>query len=48
MLYVAAQFWFEPPGTLHPFAENASKTGPAELLATFVTDNNCGLLVLPE
>ncbi len=46
--YAAGQAWFEPPGALHLFAENASKTEPAELLATFITDSDCGPLVLPE
>lgn len=46
--HVAGQSWFEPPGALHLFAENTSKTEPAELLATFITDKNCGPLVLPE
>lgn len=40
--------WFEPPGALHLFAENASSTEPAELLAFFVADENCGPLVIPE
>lgn len=46
--YTAGQTWFEPPGTLHVFAENPSATEPAELLATFVADENCGPLVIPE
>jgi quercetin dioxygenase-like cupin family protein len=40
--------WFEPPGTLHLFAENASATEPAQILATFVADDNCGPLSIPE
>lgn len=44
----AGEAWFEPPGTLHSFAENASTTEPASLLATFVADDNCGPLVIPE
>jgi quercetin dioxygenase-like cupin family protein len=40
--------WFEPPGVLHLFAENASDTEPAELLAIFVADDNCGPLVIYE
>jgi quercetin dioxygenase-like cupin family protein len=40
--------WFEPPGALHLFAENASATEPAQILAVFVADDNCGPLVIPE
>lgn len=35
--------WFEPPGTIHTFIENASATEPAELLAIFVADD-CAVL----
>jgi quercetin dioxygenase-like cupin family protein len=35
--------WFEPPGTIHTFIENASPTEPAELLAIFVADD-CAVL----
>jgi quercetin dioxygenase-like cupin family protein len=42
------QSWFEPPGTIHSFAENASMTEPASLLATFITDNDCGPLTIFE
>ncbi|WP_109480519.1 cupin domain-containing protein [Paraburkholderia sp. C35] len=45
--YHSGQTWFEPPGTLHDFVENADPTQPAKLLAVFVTDSNCGPLVLP-
>lgn len=48
MLYSAGETRFEPPGALHVFAENASATEPAELLAIFVADENCGPLVIPE
>jgi quercetin dioxygenase-like cupin family protein len=37
--FTVGQSFFEPPGTIHTFAENASKTEPAELLATFVADD---------
>ena len=37
--FKAGESFFEPPGTIHTFAENASKTEPAELLATFVADD---------
>ncbi|WP_342238680.1 cupin domain-containing protein [Inquilinus sp. OTU3971] len=40
--------WFEPPGALHLFAENTSATEPAQILAVFVADDNCGPLVIPE
>jgi len=46
--YSAGQTWFEPPGTVHLFAENASTTEPAELLATFIADNDCGPLTIPD
>jgi len=45
--YKAGQTWFEPPKALHMFAENPDPVNPAVLLATFVTDENCGPLVLP-
>ena len=38
----------EPPGTLHSFAENASATESAAILATYVADDNCGPLVIFE
>ena len=44
--YSAGQTWFEPPGAVHLFAENASATEPAELLAVFVTDLDCGPLTI--
>lgn len=46
--YAAGQTWFEPPRTLHNFAENPDPTKPAKLLAFFVADNNCGPLTIPE
>jgi len=48
VLYRPGETWFEPPGTVHVFAENPSPTEPAELLAVFVADENCGPLVIPE
>lgn len=45
--YRVGETFFEPPGTLHLFAENPDPTHPAKLLATYVTDENCGPLVLP-
>jgi quercetin dioxygenase-like cupin family protein len=38
--------WFEPPGTVHNMVENASPTEPAELMATFVADSDCGALTI--
>ncbi|TSE00206.1 cupin domain-containing protein [Mesorhizobium intechi] len=46
--YGPGQTWFEPPGTVHLFAENASATKPAELLATFIADDGCGALTIPD
>nr|WP_210201797.1 cupin domain-containing protein [Mesorhizobium loti] len=50
MTYTEGQSWFEPKGAIHLFAENASKTEPASLLAMFVADENCGPLtvLLPD
>jgi quercetin dioxygenase-like cupin family protein len=47
IVYKAGQTWFEAPGALHMFAENPDPSHPAKLLATFITDENCGPLVLP-
>jgi quercetin dioxygenase-like cupin family protein len=38
--------WFEPPGTVHNMVENASPTEPAELMAVFVADSDCGALTI--
>lgn len=46
--YTVGQTWFEPPGAVHLFAENASSTEPAEVLAIFVVDDDCGPLVIPD
>lgn len=46
MTYTEGQSWFEPTGAIHLFAENASKTEPASLLAMFVADENCGPLTV--
>lgn len=45
--YSTGQTWFEAPRALHMFAENTDPVHPAKLLATFVTDSDCGSLVLP-
>jgi len=46
--YTVGQTWFEPSGAIHLFAENASAAEPAELLAVFITDSDCGPLVIPD
>jgi quercetin dioxygenase-like cupin family protein len=45
-IFGVGQSWFEPPGTIHLFAENASATEPAEILAIFVADSDCGPLTI--
>jgi quercetin dioxygenase-like cupin family protein len=45
--YRFGETFFEPPGTLHLFAENPDPVHPAKLVAMFVADENCGPLVLP-
>ena len=37
--YTTGETFFEPPGSIHSFAENASKTEAAEILAVFVADD---------
>ena len=44
--FAAGGTWFEPPGAVHMFAENSSATEPAELLAIFVADSDCGPLTI--
>ena len=46
--YTKGETWFEPPGTLHQFAENPSATEPAALLATFIAEDDCGPLTVYE
>jgi quercetin dioxygenase-like cupin family protein len=46
--FTKGQTWFEPPGTVHIFAENASLTEPASLLAIFVAESDCGPLTIPD
>lgn len=46
--YLGGSTWFEPAGAVHLFAENTSATQTAELLAVFITDGDCGPLVIPE
>lgn len=45
--YRAGETWFEPAGIVHRFAENPTAE-PAQLLALFVTDEDCGPLVVME
>ena len=47
VIYTMGQTWFEAPGAIHAFAENASATEPAELLAIFVAEDDCGPLTIP-
>lgn len=47
-VYAAGSTWLEPAGALHVFAENASRSDTAELLAVFIADHDCGPLVVPE
>jgi quercetin dioxygenase-like cupin family protein len=47
VVYTQGQTWFEAPGAIHSFAENASTTEPAELLAIFVAEDDCGPLTIP-
>lgn len=44
--FTVGQTWFEPPGIVHTFAENPSTTQSASILATFVTDEECGPLTV--
>lgn len=44
--YGVGESFFEPPGAIHLFAENASRTEPAALLAVFVADSDCGPLTV--
>jgi quercetin dioxygenase-like cupin family protein len=46
--YHAGQTFFEPPGALHLFAENPDLKTPAKILATYVTEENCGPLLVFE
>jgi len=46
--YSAGETWYEAKGELHSFAENSSSTEPAQLPTVFVSDENCGPLVIPE
>jgi len=46
--YQKGQTWMEAPYELHAVAGNPDPVKPAQLLAIFVTDSNCGPLVIPE
>ncbi|MDN5753830.1 MAG: cupin domain-containing protein [Nitrosospira sp.] len=41
--YRAGQSWSEPPGTVHSFMENPSRTVPARLLATIIAPTGAQL-----
>lgn len=45
--YRPGETFFEPPRTLHLFAENPDPVKPAKLVAVFVAEENCGPLLLP-
>ena len=45
--FKSGETFFEPPRTLHLFAENPDPVHPAKLVAVFVADENCGPLLLP-
>jgi len=45
MTYTAGQSFFEPDGSTHLFAENASATEPAKILAVFIHRDGARLLV---
>ena len=40
--------WFEPPGTLHTYVANPSTNEPAQIMAIFVADSDCGKLTIFE
>ena len=44
--YTAGQSFFEPDGSVHLFAENASASEPARILAVFVHREDARLIVL--
>ena len=46
--YQKGQTWMEAPYELHAMAGNPDPVKPAQLLAIFVTESNCGPLVIPE
>ncbi|MFL9877503.1 cupin domain-containing protein [Herbaspirillum rhizosphaerae] len=46
--YQQGETWMEAPRALHVLAENPDHVKPAQLLAIFVADANCGPLVIPE
>jgi quercetin dioxygenase-like cupin family protein len=47
-VYKAGQTFFEPPGTIHLVAENASDVEPARILAVFVADEGATLTTYLE
>ena len=44
--FVQGGTWFEPPGTIHSMVENPSPTEPAEIMAIFVANSDCGALTI--
>lgn len=47
-VYRMGEWWFENPGSHHRVSENASKTEPASLLATFIVDATDKELTTPD
>lgn len=47
-VYQVGEYWTEEPGAHHLVSENASKTKPARLLATFVVDSDDAPLTVPD
>ncbi len=47
-VYRMGEWWFENPGSHHRVSENASKTEPARLLATFIVDAVDDELTTPD
>ncbi|WP_326540401.1 cupin domain-containing protein [Pseudorhodoferax sp.] len=47
-VYQVGEYWTEEPGAHHLISENASKTKPARLLATFVVDDEDAPLTVPD
>lgn len=47
-IFAVGQGWFEPPGVVHLFAENASDRTSARLLAVFIAEDGCGPLVITD
>lgn len=44
--YKAGESWVEPPGTIHSYTQNPSKTTKAKLLAVFVAKSDAKLTIM--